>query len=514
MKNFKKYLFVFVLLFVAFILVACEDEPEPEPEPETVKISSIDVFPTIYEGEENKPSVLVDQEIYFEAEINEDATEKEEWAIDDSSVASLTINEEGGVICKGLKAGNATVTCKSPDGSVSDSVTFEVTTSKKAQDVLVAANAEIIDSFPKYIDGDVKLPVPANPNVTIKYKTSITNGITVDASGVYKYAYDSNKGDVNKAINFTLTYHGEKLDSTTYFYEVKDAKSNVFVVIDNVYNKIDTLFAEYIQVEGGAEAKVVTENLTLPKALTGAEVGIPVSLSWDSNVKACITNDGVYSKAAVDTTVLLTYTITIDYARTNDVEPVEGKEYFTLNNGELTKVENPTKEGLADYYVKNTVPAAKGAITVVAGGTTPEEVIQYFINQKYCPSDGQVLTSATFKLLSSDSSKKYPGLSVEWTADDTTKISFKKANTGVLLSKGELTLIGTFYYNKQILKTGFITKDKAIDAEKTYYLFDLAKQDYVAVAEPNVEEIGTYYEILETITYAWMREVSITIEYK
>ena len=516
MKNFKKYLVVFVLLFVALVLVACEDAPVTPPEPEEVKISSIDVYPTIYDGDEAKPYVLVDQDIYFECEINEDATEKEVWSIDDPTVATLSINEEGGVICKGLKGGNATVTAKSPDGSVSDSVTFEVCTSKNAQDVLVAANAEIIAAFPKYIAGDVKLPVPANPNVVVKYKTSITNGITVDADGVYKYAYDASKGDVNKAINFTITYHGEKLDSNTYFYEVKDAKNNVFVTIDKINEYMSTAFDAYTVDPDNAEKEytLISENITLPTELTAEQVGIPTKLEWTSGVTSIISASGVYNKPAVDTPVLLTYTITIEYARTTDKEVVANKKYYTLADGAFTEVANPTAEGLGDYYQDNTVPAAKGAFTVVAAGTTPEEVIQYFINQKYCPKDGDVLTSSTFKLLSSDSSKKYAGLSVEWTADDLTKISFKKANQGILLSEGELTLIGTFYYNKQILTTGFLTKDKALDESKTYYVFDMASQSYKAVASPVVEDIATYYELIETVTYAWMREVSITIEYK
>lgn len=518
MKNFKNYLIVFVLLFVALILVACEEEgPELPDEPEEVKISSIEVFPTIYDGEESKPYVLVDQEIYFECEINEDATEKEEWSIDDPTVASLTLNEEGGVICKGLKGGNATVTAKSPDGSVQDSVTFEVCTSKNAQDVLVAANAEIIAAFPKYIAGDVKLPVPANPNVVVKYKTSITNGITVDADGVYKYAYDAAKGDVNKAINFTITYHGEKLDGNTYFYEVKDAKNNVFVIVDNVNDFIAKKYAENTVDPDNAEKeyKTITENMELVTELTSAEVGMPVKLSWTSGASP-ISDKGVYTKPAVDTPVVLTYTITIGYVRTTDKTVVEGKDYYTFANGEFTKVEEPVAADLENYYTPNTVPSAKGAFTVVAAGTTPEEVIAYFIAQKYCPADGQIFTgsSCSFKLLSSDSSKKYAGLTVEWTADDLEKVSFKKANYGILLSKGEYKLIGTFYYNKQILKTGFLTKDKAIDENKTYYVFDMASQDYKKVDNPVVEEIETYYELIETIAYAWKRVVEINIEWQ
>jgi len=475
MKNLKKYLLAFVLVLVALILVGCGEteqpvvDPEPE-QPSEVKISQIEIFPTIYEGDEDDPFVLIDQEIYFEAEKNEDATEVEQWSIDDATVAELKVNEEGGVICVGKKAGKATLTAKNADGTVTDTFTFEVATSKDKTAILVAANDEILAKMPRFLAADTKLPVPDNPCIDIKYTNSITNGIKVE-NGVYIYAYDASKGDVNKSINFTLTYRGQVLKCTGYFYEVKDANDNIFTTTDKVAEKINDYFKDYI---AETDKKTVAENLELPAGYTAEEVGRVVELSWASDKTGSISNAGKYTKPAVDTAVVLTATISI----------VEGE-------------------------VKT--PVSKHSVTVIAAGYTPEEVINYFqTEKKYCPQDGAVTTSTSVTINSTDPSKKFSGLSVEWSSEDT-GISFKQANKAIFLSKGEFTLVGTFYYNKQILNTYFATQDNEVKADKTYYTFNVVDQVYVAVTTPSNDNLASYFEMTETISYAWTRTLEIHI---
>lgn len=501
MKKLQKYLLALLLLVVAFTFVACGEEPakpvDDTPVDTTVKITEISVFPTIYDGTEEKPYVLVGQEMYVEAELNEGATEVESWEVDDPTVVKLENNPEGGVILTGLKAGNAVVTAKNPDGSIKDSLTVEVCDSKNPQDVLVAANAEIIDKFPKYIAADTQLPVPANPNVTIKYKNSISNGIKVE-DGVYKYAWEASKGDVNKQINFTLSYHDAKLDSNTYFYEVKDVNKNIFRVVENVEGKIQAFFAPYTTPDATGKITPVTESFTgekaFPTAYTEDEVGEAVTLVWASDQAGAISATGTYTKGDVDKAVVLTATIC-------------------------------KSDGSA---------VSKVAVTVYAGGSTPDEVIEYFVKQKYCPADESTVTTAIVKFATSDSSKKYPGLSVEWSCDNEAAKWVASKSSYTLAASGEYTFTGVFYYNKRFLFTYLQLDGKEPTADQigsadcycTYViegegdsavgswmmgdtaikLSDYGVESAEAPKDPKAGDV-----ILFTISYAWKETRTFTI---
>ena len=433
MRNLKKYLLALLLLVVAFTFVACGEEPEKPvddtPVDTTVKITEIKVFPTIYDGEEESPYVLVGEEMYVEAELNDGATEVETWEIDNQAIAKMELNPEGGVILTGLKAGSAIVTAKNPDGSIKDSLTIEVCTSKNAQDVLIAANAEIVAAFPKYIAANTKLPVPENPNVVIKYKDSISNGIKV-VNGEYQYDWDENKGDVNKQISFTLSYHGAKLDSNTYFYEVKDAEKNIYRVVENVEKKIQELFAPYITPDANGKVTPVTESFTgdkaFPSAYTAEEVGEAVTLVWTSNQTSSISNAGVYKQGDVDKAVVLSCAV----------------------------------------YNSNKDLVSKLAITVIAAGATPDDIINYFVSQKYCPADGSTVTTTLVKFASSDASKKYPGLSVEWSCDNEAAKWVESKSSYTLAASGEYTFTGVFYYNKGFLFTYLPLNGKEAPADQ------------------------------------------------
>ena len=469
MKNLRKYLLALLLLVVAFTFVACGEEPakpvDDTPVDTTVKISEIKVFPTIYDGSEEKPYVLVGQEMYVEAELNEDATEAETWAIDDPTVAKLEINPEGGVILTGLKAGNAVVTAKNPDGSITDSLTIEVCDSSNPQDVLIAANTEIINAFPKYIAANTKLPVPANPNVVIKYKNSISNGIKVE-NGEYIYVWDEAKGDVNKQINFTLTYHEAKLDGNTYFYEVKDVNKNIFRVVENVEKKIAEFFAPYTTPDASGKLTPVTESFTgekaLPAAYTEEEVGANITLTWTSDQTGSISEKGVYTKGDVDKAVVLTCTIL-------------------------------KEDGSA---------VSKISTTVYAGGSSPDEVIDYFVKQKYCPADGATVTTAIVKFATTDSSKKFPGLTVEWSCDNEAAKWVASKSSYTLAASGEYTFTGVFYYNKRFLFTYLQLDGKEVPADQVAsadsYCTYVVSEDVTGCVEYKAE---TAYEV-GTILYA------------
>lgn len=547
MKNLKKYLFGLLLLLVAFALVACgEEAPIDEPEdddpieegPKEVAISKIEVFPTIYDGTEDAPYVLVGQEMYVEAELNdgEECTEVEKWEIDGNTIAEMTVNEEGGIILKGIKAGKAVVTAKNADGTIKDELAIEVAASANAQDVLVAANTEIINKFPKFVAANVELPVPENPFVTIKYKDNITNGIKVK-DGVYQCAYDIAKGDVNKQINFTLTYHGQKLDSNTYFYEVKDVEKNVFVIVEKAEKAVKDFFGDLAVDPKTNTAKAkVTENFTGEKAfpthLDTETVGGDVTLTWASDQSA-VTAAGTYSAGDVDKAVLLTATITINYLPATKFDTKT--EYYTYADNAYTKVAAPAEADLANYYVKNTTPAAKASVTVIAAGASPEDVIEYFIKQKYCPADGSKITTTVVAFKTSDSSKKYAGLSVEWECDNSAAKWVASKQSYTFAANGDYCFTGTFYYNKKYLSTFLALNGKELDPNQVkecdfYCVYTQQGDTCVWMNGESVVKLSDYGidepmdlttetpaakpgdVILVTLSYAWKRVVEINVE--
>ena len=65
------------------------------------------------------------------------------------------------------------------------------------------------------------------------------------------------------------------------------------------------------------------------------------------------------------------------------------------------------------------------------------------------------------------------------------------------------------YYAQDVTYTYSLTQDNEIDQGKTYYTYDSGEDEYVAVAEPDVADIATYYERTESVSYRAVAEPTV-----
>ena len=120
------------------------------------------------------------------------------------------------------------------------------------------------------------------------------------------------------------------------------------------------------------------------------------------------------------------------------VEP--GKQYYVLDGGSYSPVQNPTDDGMFSYALTQDVE-------IDPEKTYYERVVEY---------------------------------------------------TYVLTQDTEIAT-GKTYYEQIVIYEYELTQDAEIDPAKTYYV--LVDGEYVVVEEPDVADIGTYYEQLQVVSY-------------
>jgi len=436
---------LFLLIFVAVIgivLVGCNPTVDPveEPDDSLPAPTELEVLPTIYDGSEKDPYVLIGNKMYLDAIVNDGADDAVTWAVSNEK-GKLTV-EDNRAIVEGMKGGNVVITATSvADPSKSASYTIEVVESEDFTVVLGLAKEQILAAMPEYATGEFVLPVPENENVQVIYRSK-TNEKWAD--GKFHAAYSEKEGDLLYGFSFKLSFKGQTQDSQTTIRLVKDAAKNDFTAIDFATAKVNEFMADKIAVENGSqkisEATVgMAKNadfqnmyaLALPGNIAAEEAGQDVEITWDLENET----SGLMIKQSGSGTYYLVYDKPLA-----DTRVQLNANYKTGNNRSISK------------------------LFVISAGYTPEEVLAYFQANKLTPTGGNQ-AKANFTVSTVDTTKKFKKVTVVYSVPANNGVLSYTAPTGTATSgifkkvaAGETDIIATFYY-------GLVIRDVEVDAK-------------------------------------------------
>jgi len=421
MKKIRKYFIFFLVLAVGVLLVGCdngEDVVDPIAPTEMTMIATGGEL-----NEDGSTYLLVENQIIFNVLVNDGATDSVDWALNEQSYATMTLDGNNAVVT-GVSAGNFTITATSKlNSAISATMTIEVAESDDKVEVLINAKNEILAALPSFIIGDTVLPTPSNPNVVVKYRNS-QNIEYINQTYIYDTTNTSDRLDY---FYCNISYHGQVLDFQVNVNVAADATDNLFLKVQAVEDR----YTADMEVYTAADAKV-SEDVVFPgDTLTDMGTYMMATYDSDPNVSmkiqvpaGMLTYNGTYAKPVYD----IILPISVIFTATLD----DGAELFQ-----------------------------KKVYNITLAGYTPEEVFEYWQLNALCPTvdeDGNAtMTAQTLQLYQRDIRKKLMGITVIWTTSDEEILPctdgfvddygyyYCKLPTGV--DEGEVTLTGTFYYN-------------------------------------------------------------------
>ena len=461
----------------------------------------------IYDGKDNDKYVLVGNDMYLSAVVNDGANDEVTWTIDNATRASIK-EEDGSCVVTGLKGGMVNVTATSKhDANVKATIAIEVVPSTNYNQVLIDTITEIQSQLPEYTAADFQLPVIDNEKIQVVYYSKnhtkwadgvyklelpYTIALTVNAEnfandtyytradGVYTKATSYTEGekyytldDIAYTFYVNVSYRGAKSETTMTVKNVKNAEVNDFSAIEAAKQLVSTGVKDVVEnLEApqkiGVNATGVVVNGTtytynLPSYATVEETGQLVEITWEDED----TSDNVSLKTAVSEKGNTIYYISYDRNKMlADTRVQMNCNFKSGSNRDVIKFH------------------------FVIEGDSADDVIKYCVAQGLCPANGATITKSFFKLSETDTTNKYKSLKIVWVVDD--KMLTYANGVCTFKASGTTTLKGTFYY-------GLVSQT---------VLVDTLDENGNLVKDEN-GNVVQHEEVQES--YTWKKEVEITI---
>lgn len=349
---------------------------------------------------------------------DEEMSTEVKWGVSSSKRAS--ISETGELTA--LEYGEVKVSATSTSATVKDEIKIIIVESTNPQEVLLNNKKAIEEQLPQFVCDDYVFPMAPNDSVETFYFDALADR-TDEANalyyGEYAYIYDETSVDRQETLYCVLKYEGVEIEFEFTICVVADEEDNEFKALEYAKGQLDQVFASYV----GKDASKVAGNIEVPEEFSAEEALYDVTLSYDvvcSFPQVPLSMKKVGEAGAEKLNAV--------YSKPNDDTTVRIEVYCkTANNDAIYRY------------------------NMVAAGYTKAEIVEY-IQANVLPQANEAgeykLVCQNITLPSSDTSKKFDKLSIEWKSSDTAVLTDEgRFANPALAAQTSVTLTATIKYN-------------------------------------------------------------------